>query len=158
MTVLLLRWTLRRRFSGGLLARGRRFGFRHLGLVLWLIAGFLPFSVSVQFVGEAATLRTHPKTGDISVDLAYFALAGLLGVYQVAARRNWEIRERGVFVGGRYLPWVRMESFRWETPGEVTIQVRGLVTIRPKAVLRIAPERREEIDAYLGRQLSEWPS
>jgi len=167
-SLLLARWAVRHRRGGALLASGRRFRFGYAPLAVFFVFSLLPFSNGFKQGWDAAAAgrsfapATHflPSHNDdrLSTDLSFAAMMALVIAYQLLARRNWEIRERGVLVGGRFIPWVYLESRRWNAPGEVTLTVSGPVSLFPKEVIRVDPERQEAIDAHLRRQLSEWPS
>ena len=163
------RWATRGRRTGQLVARGKRVRYGLVPLILFLFIAMSPFSIESRkgaVAGWNAANRTHNlppaqpaiETYGISSDINLNILFATVIAYQFLIRRYWEIRQNGILIGGRFISWLRIESYHWSAPGRLVLTVRGPISLFPVATLKMDPSRQSEIDAHLRRQLSEWPS
>jgi len=162
-------WATRGRRTGHLVARGKRVRYGLVPLIIFMYVASMPFSVESRKGAVAGwnasretrglpsvqpIIETHGITSDFNLNI--FMALGI--AYQFLIRRYWEIRQNGIMIGGRFISWLRIESYRWSAPGRLVLTVRGPISLFPVATLKMDPARQAEVDAHLRRQLSDWPS
>lgn len=167
-SILFAVWAVRRRRAGMLLASGRRFRFGYAPLVVFLVNGLVPLGTGFKDGWNASRpghespptwqFQQRESEANLSTDLSFGFLMVTVIAYQLVVRRHWEIRQNGILIGGRYIPWVHLESRRWDAPGQVTLTLSNPISLFANEVIRVDPVRQEAIDTHLRRQLSEWPS
>jgi len=93
-------------------------------------------------------------------------------VYILRISNRFEVRDRGLMVGGRLISWLNIESYEWEgvaSPEDLVslnirqkravlrLNVRRLFAFIPPPRIRISDSRQALLEDVLNRHLSVWP-
>jgi serine/threonine protein kinase len=118
MLCMLISWPLRGRWAGELVYRGKSAG-RTQGLLL---------AATANFINPLAQIYRGVRAGedDVTMAILYIAFLVSLLLYGFLVVGRIEVRGRGVIAGGRLIPWVKVQSFAWESPSEI----QGLFSAR----------------------------
>jgi hypothetical protein len=166
---MLATWPARKRWAGELLFRAKvPVGNR----VMILVPGVINLMHSAGHVFDEVIMgRSDTMT---SVHVLYFTFQVLLMVYAYLLLSRVELRSRGVLLnGGRLIPWVKIESYSWESPPRIQNSFRvgnssefEYLRLNVKRTIRILPPFHrvfifaaevQPIDAIMKRHLSVWP-
>ncbi len=144
-------WFFRQRLAGNLMLNTPPIRNKFLLLVF----GGMGASGGWDAIDQYAQFGTVPLY-DIGISLFLLSqfIILLFGINRL------EIRERGLYCEGQFTPWVRIESYHWETHSGhaiMRITVRRLISILPPVRIKMPANRRDEVDALMRRHLSIWP-
>ncbi len=164
LITLLVAWTFRNRWAGGLITKMRLEPTSGFVFLLVMIAN-LPDAVSNVFHGGEPVNKTLNQALVVMIALAFLGNYTLLKVL--------EVRERGLLYCGRLISWLDIEGYTWEitTPRQelvvfsmrrpkrltLCLKVRRLLRILPAIRIPIPSGYQAELERILDRHLSEWP-
>ena len=145
-------WFFRRRWAGALLVSQKVYGFEWPG---WL--AFLPLMLSawISFVQDKPGLGPFAQPALKTLNLLIF-------IYFLICCKV-EVRDRGIFLRGRFVSWLNIERYDWK-PSEfgsrraiLWLHISRRFTFLPPLRISIRPEKRAPFETILKRHLSTWP-
>lgn len=97
--------------------------------------------------------ETMAQFSDLSRGVFWFSIAGY---WWFVYRSKWSIRQRGIAMFGQFLPWEKIEGFRWEEGEPLTLylRVRKRFQWGRTVPVRIPADRRKAVSEILMRNLS----
>lgn len=112
---MLLTWPRRRRRLGNLLHELPR-SFGQKVFLLLSVMGFIGLAWAVTTVGIPNSSTDWALFGLLLVTLPAFVVEGL---------SRWRFGERGILHFRRFVPWVRVKSYRWKRNGPLRLWLKG---------------------------------
>jgi hypothetical protein len=158
-------WFFGRRCAGDVLLEVKVY-FPYVRAFLVCSAANSVLSAVKLFVhlGEGAAVDPH--------DVLYFIGCVTITLFMVVALRPLEIRERGIIIVGRLIPWVNVRGYSWEPYSDpwgltqlrinqeqevMKLDIRRVFHFLPPMGIPIARDHRPAVEAIMSRHLSLWP-
>jgi serine/threonine protein kinase len=157
----LARWPFRERWAGPLLSdltsrKDRKTAYTWASVFAVFTVLMAAWVIHVHHLWPVSLVDTF-------VELTSFTLFGLVIARAFVCAGRVELRQRGVFISGVWLPWSSVESYAWQdTEGEfAALKVRSrkwlLVALGSALEIVLPAAQKSPADTILKRQLAEWP-
>jgi hypothetical protein len=156
-------WMLRGRWAGPQIWSTRTTDRPLWGFVLIYLLTSLR-----EVVGDLAGAHRNLLFDVVSVAVYLSTLIYLVVIFPV-----FEVRERGFVHHGRFISWLNIQKYEWESTGgpqdlvflslrpprraALRLHVRRLFAFLPSPRIRVPADKQDELEAIMKRHLSEWP-